>query len=174
MKRYRARWILIATVIVMMALSGTAMCGDSQPERDSLKGLSAVMLVIRPLSAGAEKDGLHQADIRSDVQSKLTEAGLKVLNSKDRKGSGGMPELVVNVHAFKDRDGLYAFTIEVELKQRVSLLKSGHQMQTGTWSIQALGTIGAGRLNTVRDYITSGVDKFVISWREVNTKTHQP
>ncbi len=47
--------------------------------RATLRGLSGVNVQVEPVNADAERDGLLRADLQTDVESALREAGVEVV-----------------------------------------------------------------------------------------------
>ena len=78
--RARIVWAVVFSVIVL-ALPASA--SDSDTERVSLTGLTAVSVVVEDLSAVAQKSGLVGATLQADVERRLRQAGISVTSDAD-------------------------------------------------------------------------------------------
>ena len=146
-------------------------------QRDTLRGLPGLDVVVEGLTTEAEKDGLRGSDIQTEVELQLRLAGIRVL-PKD-----AMPYVYVNVNTVKGSDGLYAYALRVEVKQSVRLglgptwsadrpaSEDGDQIAHAvTWAVGSVGRIGAAKLREVRDQVKDDVNKLINDWLTVNPK----
>jgi hypothetical protein len=144
------------------------------PERakETLRGLPGVTVVIEPLQATAEQDGLTQRELQAEVERQLQAAGIRVLTQDEWRGTPGSPYLYVNVSALKKNYGLYAYSIEVCLNQLVTLLRNQDiQEFAETWETREVGTVGKDRLGTVRHSVAAHVNVFIRDYFSVNPRT---
>lgn len=160
--------LLAVLSCVLLVLTAPASGADTPAARQSLRGITGMVVIVNPIHADAAKDGLTRERIQSDVEAKIRELGVAVLPAEQAESRGHEPRLVVNVNAFKDTDGLYAFSIEVGVQQWVLAEATGQRLYAETWSIAAVGTVGAVRVHLVRQYVEAGLDQFVVAWRSVN------
>jgi hypothetical protein len=143
-------------------------------EPDGLKGLTGVCLVVEPLNDDLEQAGLHKADIRTDVQRKLQQAGIRVLTLQEGMGTTGMPLLYIHVLTHKNaRVPLYAFAITVELKEDVALRRNPQiiVITATVWEVgQYAGLVGQDKIPELRDYVKDLVDEFCNAYLTANPK----
>jgi hypothetical protein len=140
--------------------------------KETLRGLAGVTVVIEPLHATAERDGLSQRQLQADVERQLQAAGIRVLTQDEWRSTPGSPYLYVNVSALKKSYGLYAYAIEVCLNQLVTLLRNQDiQEFAETWETREVGTVGKGRLATVRDSVAVHVNTFIRDYFSVNPRS---
>ena len=66
----------VAMFLLVAASAATA--GDDEFSRRSLKGLAGVYVMVEPLGAEAERDGLNKTSVQTDAELKLREAGITV------------------------------------------------------------------------------------------------
>jgi len=89
---------IVALLAILLAIK-VAHCTsatDSQftyitDQKDTLKGLHGVEVVVENPGPEVEKHGLTRQQIQTDVELKLRLAGIKVFSEKERLLSAGMP-----------------------------------------------------------------------------------
>jgi hypothetical protein len=165
---------LLCGLVAMVLSSNGATALADMPERakETLRGLPGVTVVIEPLQAAAEQDGLTQRELQAEVERQLQAAGIRVLTQDEWRNTPGSPYLYVNVSALKKNYGLYAYSIEVCLNQLVSLLRNRDiQEFAETWETREVGTVGKGRLSTVRDSVAAHVSIFIRDYFSVNPRS---
>jgi hypothetical protein len=139
------------------------------PERQAtLKGITAIRVLVEPLDPEAERDGLTTNQLQTDVELRLQKAGIKVTSSSAETGG---PYLYLNVNTYKHPSGLYAFNISLEFHQRVILERNRNvSVSAPTWSESFVDLVGAQRLHEVRDKVADQVDMFINAYLEQNPK----
>ncbi len=127
--------------------------------RESLRGISGVGVVIEDISADASADGLSQDAIRTSTELILRSKGIRILTNIERTRLGSAPYLYINVNTLKEELGLYAYAVNVDLKQVVGLLSIKNARAWGTtWSASVVGSVEEANL---RQLITDGVEPLV-------------
>src|SRR6266704_3096051 len=115
--------------------------GDNESTRNTLAGLTGMYVLVEHIPDEAERDGLDTTQIRTDVELKLRQAGITVLTQQEWLSTAAAPYLYVNVQVFKNSAHFYAYSANVELRQRVALVHNpSTSVLATTWS--ARGTIG--------------------------------
>jgi hypothetical protein len=105
--------------VLLLAYLASAALGDEY-ERETLKGLRTIKVLVEDISPEAERQGLSQSSIRTDVEIKLRQAGIVVQSKAD-----AWIYVNVNVLAPGQRDyGLYAYSIRLHLNQEVALIRN--------------------------------------------------
>ncbi|MEP7304442.1 MAG: hypothetical protein ABJA98_02880 [Acidobacteriota bacterium] len=161
--RARIVWAVVLSVIV---LAPPVSASDSDTERVSLTGLTAVSVVVEDLSSVAQKSGLVGATLQADVERRLRQAGIQVTSDADAY-------LYVHVTVADPGASLpLPYMVEVALMQEVTLprgLKTRTPLQTATWWVNSLGMSGPERLRAgVTDKVAEFADNFVRAFRSVN------
>ena len=157
----------VVILIVILASEGRAQTLEQQ--RETLRGLAGVAVVVEPLNAEAEQDGLTQGRLQATVEKQLRAAGIPVLSKETWSVTPGGPYLYVNVAALKKQYELYAYSIEVCLNQLVTLARDRNIRQFAeTWETREVGTVGSDKLPTVQDSIARHVETFIAAYRTVN------
>lgn len=164
----RIAFFLPASAVIGMALfllTVPSLAIDIPNERATLKGLKAVNLAVERIDPEAEKDGLTKSQLQTDVELRLSQAGIKVDHLSDEY-------LYVNVNTLKGERGVYSYSVHVELHQAVMLVRDPKIIYYGaaTWSLGRIGTVGSGHLREVREDVADFVDKFINAYLEQNPK----
>ena len=79
-------------VLLVFATVHPALATDESVDRQTLKGIKVVAVQVEALRPEVESDGLTQAQIKTDVEQRLREAGIQV-------NDGATATLLVNVNA---------------------------------------------------------------------------
>jgi hypothetical protein len=164
---------MIVPVVLLLGLSSD---GSAQPltaeEGETFKGLPGVSVFVEPLFESAERAGLTKAIIQRDVEQRLRERGVRVFTdlSDSQRQSPAAPDLHVAVTAVPRGNGLYAYSITVELSQIVSSVVTNQRFWASTWRSGVTGSVGALHLTSVRDSVKKHVDRFINDWLAVNGK----
>ena len=71
------RALSLMGVLLVAATAATAL--DTQGTRETLRGLEGVEVLVENLSPEVERDGIDKTTIKTDVELKLRQTGIKVL-----------------------------------------------------------------------------------------------
>ena len=146
---------------------------DTPRERATLAGLTGVGVVVEPMDPAAEKDGLAQSTLQTDVELKLRQEKIRVLTSGERLTAPGNPYLYLRVGTMKDDElGVYAYDIDLELTQVVRLTRNPAITSLATtWSAPGkIGTVGIRKLFQLRERVRDIVDQFLNAYLAANPK----
>lgn len=153
--RYVLQLIVVALVWGNMEVVQALDTGS----RASLRGISEVAVIVEEISPDASADGLSQDAIRTAAELILRSKGILVLTNIDRTRLGSAPYLYININTLKEELGVYAYAVNVDLKQVVGLLSmKGAQAWGATWSASVVGAVGE---TNVRQIIADGVEPLV-------------
>ena len=126
---------------------------------ESLRGISGIGVIVEEISSDASADGLSQDAIRTAAELILRSKGIRVLTNIDRTRLGSAPYLYININTLKEELGVYAYAVNVDLKQVVGLLSmKGAQAWGATWSASVVGAVGEANM---RQIIADGVEPLV-------------
>jgi hypothetical protein len=156
-----------------LALPGFA--ADSELSRATLVGIQGLSVVVEEVQPNvqkyAAKFGLSGAQIRRDVEQKLRESGIRIVEGNDWLAIPGRPALCVTVNTHETEKYWYAYDIKLELRQ-LAVLEANPQMKTlaGTWSISLTGLANIGSLNLIRQDVGVLAGRFVQAWKLANKK----
>jgi hypothetical protein len=140
--------------------------------RETLLGLNGVVVVIETLKPDAEADGLNVAELQTDVELKLTQGGIRVLPHPEWSETPGRPWLYVSVNTIKHL-GSYFFSVDVQLKQDVSLPRQPSIMtSSATWELGSIGFVNPELLPAkIRESVGTYVDNFISDYSRANSET---
>jgi hypothetical protein len=155
---------------VMLALLSPAAAADTAYERATLVGLTGVGVFVERMDPTAEKGGLAQSTLQTDVELKLRQAGIRVLGENEYPLAPGSPRLYLRVSTFRLELPLYAFDITLGLYQAVRLLRDPSiVIGAATWETNGrIGTVGENKLSTLRERARDEVDKFINAYLAAN------
>ena len=180
----KTRWCLelAACVVEAVLVWGVAMGGAAAAQDEqtmTLKGLPGVTVVVTPISADVERDGLVAAQMQADVERTLRSAGVPVLTLVDQRETPNAPRLRVTVLTYKGGDGVavpyfYAYTIAVRLFQRARLVSSATALTpfVATWEgSTAMGVWPPESIGGLLELVKDRVNQFTSAWRAVHPKS---
>ena len=150
---------------------GRSWAGDSDRDRETLRGLHGLEVLVADLKPDLERAGLTQQQLQTDVAGQLRQAGIPLLTSAERVHVPGKPFLAVTVHVVPRADGLLAaYAITVEVYQVASLEFEAFKATVATWSVGATGSIGLPLLDTLRHSVKDAVAHFIDAYLSVNPR----
>jgi hypothetical protein len=83
--------------------------------RETLHGLSGVVVVVETIKPDAEADGLKVTELQTDVELRLAHGGIRVLPHGEWRQTPGRPWLYVSVNTIKYLES-YFFSVDVQVK----------------------------------------------------------
>ena len=164
--RYVVMVILMTLTCLDLSLAQTR---DQQ--RESLRGLQGVEVVIEDIKSDAQMDGLSQEAIRAAVELILRSNRIEVLTRSESLKTPAAPYLYVRVSTSNHSSDLYAYAVTVEFMQKVSLVHRPQQMMSATtWEKGSVGTTGLSNMRQVINSVESRVKEFVNDFLAVNPR----
>jgi hypothetical protein len=142
------------------------------PERESLKGLVGIEVVVEPLNIELEHLGLETLKLQQDIRHRLQQAGVRVLSERERLATPTAAMLVVRVDALHDRIGRYFYCIDLLLTQRVRLKGRGSSdVSAVTWMrLGGIALIADDNVRHIQDRVFRKVDEFIKDYSAENPK----
>jgi len=114
---------VVMTILMILTGFELSLAGAAPPEqRESLRGLQGVEIVVEDIKSDTQGDGLSQEPIRAAVELILRSRGIRVLTRSERSEMPSKPYLSVHLGTDKHSSGQYSFNARVELRQAVSLV----------------------------------------------------
>ena len=162
---------LVVTCSLMLALTPSYAERPAEvSERESLRGLSGVEVLVEPFSLELEQGGLQAVTLQNDIRQRLQKAGVKVFTERERLAAQAGALLVVRLDAVHDRIGRYFYTIDLLVKQRVRL--GGHdapELSAATWMKSGgIGIVADDNVKHVEDQVRRKVDELIKDYQAVN------
>lgn len=166
-KQYSLIVALVITMSLSVAVATATRAGDA--EIPVLRGLKKVFVDVEDLDFRVERLGLTTNHLRTDAESKLKMAGIKVQSEKESMRTPGSPHLHIMVKVLGTSSGDYAAHIRVELREAVGLVRNpGMEVVTSTWTAGTFGVTPT--LSDVRQQEQALIDKFIAEYRAANPK----
>jgi hypothetical protein len=138
--------------------------------RETLRGLKGLLVIVETVKSDAEADGLRIDDIQAEVESRLEQAGVRVLSHDEWRSTIGRPWLYVSVNTIKYLFS-YFFSIDVQLKQDVTLPRQPSiSTSSATWEMGSIGFASIPEFPAkIQESVSSYVDNFINDYLAVNT-----
>ncbi len=140
--------------------------------KDTLKGLQGIQVVIAKLNPEIEKLGLTTQQLRTDVELKLRQNGIKVLSEQEWNSIVGTPALYVNVNFNISKNyPVASFNINLQLYQTVYLTRDLTKICNAmTWELSYVGIASLSNIQSIRESVKDQVDEFINNYLAVNPK----
>jgi hypothetical protein len=168
--------LLTASIVLGAAPQPAAERSHQEDERESLRGLHGVGLLVEPLDSDIEQLGLSTDTIEQDVRQRLEKGGVKVLTDRERLATPMAAVLIIRVDTLHDRIGRYFYSTDLLLTQRVKLATHGApEVAAVTWKkLGVVSAIADDNLKHLGDQVLRKVDQFVKDYRAVNPDKRKP
>ena len=165
------RFCLAVVYLLMCALTPSyAERPVEVSDRESLRGLSGVEVLVEPFSLELEQGGLQAVTLQNDIRQRLQKAGVKVFTERERLAAQAGALRVVRLDAVHDRIGRYFYSIDLLVKQRVR--PGGHdarELTAVTWMKSGgIGVVADDNIKHVEDQVRRKVDEFIKDYQAVN------
>jgi len=156
--------------LLIAALTST--CYAAVDERDSLRDLDGVKVVVEDVSKLAEARGVQRDQLQRGIEAKLRAAGIKVLNSGEFPV--GDPYLRVRVDATEEKAGMMAYHLSLEFAQVVFMRRDPTITfnRAATWKApDRIGLVPAPKLSeSIQNDLSGQLDQFIEAFRAVNPR----
>ena len=139
-------------------------------ERDNLKGLKGVFLVIDPLSADLEKRGVSRDELHRRLVVKLREAGIGIPSVKNASTTPGQSILQLKVASVKNTTGR-GFLIQPWMNEKVMFERDRNRIVHGiTWIQTTMAFDGELQSRGIYDSVDEVLNEFINDNLAVNPK----
>jgi hypothetical protein len=142
-------------------------------KRDTLRGLKEISVLVEYLPDDVEREGLNREHLQRDIEVRLRQAGLHVLTISEVANSPGAPYLYVAVYPITGPSvTVNTYAVALTLKQLVQLSRNpGTELFATTWEGPIhFGSLSDSRVLDIRGRIFESVGRFIVDYREVNSK----
>jgi hypothetical protein len=156
---------LLATAVVLVCTGSSV--AQMSLGKESLKGLSAVRVIVEDFSAQIVDAGLHNDQIQQDVELRLRKAGIKVV-SQDTSSAPFINVVIGGVKVPRTNGTAYAMTLT--LSQYVILERDPSiRVSAETWSASlAVGYVI--NATEIRNQLGDVVDSFINDYLSQNPR----
>ena len=176
MRRKTLKYAALMGVCWSFLAVATGYAEDSAVTRQTLKGITGVSIIVEDMQPNLlkyEKSTKNftvtKAQIRRDVEQRLKNTGIKVLTPEVWKDTPGCPVLYVNVNTHESEKYRFAYNIQLELRQVVSLVANPQiRTLTPTWGINITGVAHIGTLALISKDLGVLLDRFIQAHAAVN------
>ncbi len=164
------RYVLIVALIVLSYLGTPAARAGRVEDRESLRRLPGVEVIVETFLSEEEGAGFSRDAIRTGVELVLQSNGIKVLSASERLQTSSAPFLYVKVNPLKHNiAATYCLAIQVELHQKVSLMnRPEQQISARTWNRVQVAIIGEQIIDRVTDVVEPLITQFANDFLTVN------
>jgi hypothetical protein len=155
----------VAILFTLIGLATALSASDTALDRETLRGLKSIYVVVSVPS----NEALQGDRIQADVADRLRLAGIAVRDLNLETLS--LPCLFVSATLLKRPDGLVAYAISVSLNQAVTVIATNRSYMAPTWSANTLAVAsGSDTQRFVRSDVVDLADKFISAYRSVNRR----
>jgi hypothetical protein len=163
-------YVLIVILIVLSHLDISAARAGRVEDRESLRRLPGVEVIVEKFLSEEEVAGFSQDGIRKGVELVLQSNGVRLLSESERLQTASAPFLYVKVNPFKHSSAeTYCLAIEVELHQAVSLMNRPEQrISARTWNRVQVAIIGDQITERVTELVEPLIKQFANDFLTVN------
>jgi len=164
------RVLILVGLLLFWPATGVSFTAD---KRDTLRGLKEISVLVEYLPDDVEREGLNREHLQRDIEVRLRQAGLHVLTISEVANSPGAPYLYVAVYPITGPSvNSNAYAVALTLKQLVQLSRNPTtELFATTWEgPMQLSSQGDHRVLDIRTRILDAVGRFIIDYRDVNSK----
>ena len=163
-------WLLIGSIALAAPPPQPTEPPPEDAERESLRGLAGVEVLVDPLDSEIEQLGLSTAKLQQDIRQRLQKAGVKVLTERERLANPAAGVLIVRVDTLHDRIGRYFYSTDLLLEQRVKLeTHRTLEFSAVTWKkLGTVSTIADDNVKHLGEQVLRKVDQFIKDYLSVN------
>jgi hypothetical protein len=166
-KKKMGKKVLGAALALVMLLLLPGVSHALTGQQEALVGLEGVQVVVEGPGPEAERLGLSKNQIKTDVEQRLRKAGVRVLTNKEP--APRTPHLYVKISASINKMGIFAYSINVDLMEIVTLF-TGEKAFATVWEKGEAGSVGLNYINQIQPRIDSLIDKFINDYLAANPK----
>ncbi len=159
-------------LVPVPSVESTPVASDEVFTDKPLTGLNGVFVAVESIGGDAKKDGLDTDQVKIEVELRLRKAGITVFDKIASNGNESVATLDVVANTLKEENGLYAYSLNLDLLEIVHLIRSRKvRAITTTWSTTEFGTVGTDNMATsLRQSIENQADKFANDYLAQNPK----
>lgn len=163
--------IVAALVIICLGLPSSSWAAYDQKE--VLRGLKGVKVVVEPINPEVQRLGLDANQIKSNVEDKVRKVGIKIFKSFQPPA---MTALYINVHTLIPYQAktivVYSINVmvyeNVYLKRDIGTVGDLKEVRAADWILSLVGLLSANRVNDIYKKVELQVDKFISDYLAMN------
>jgi len=163
------------TAAVCSAVMSTTGASDRLTEKQlSLAGIKTLCVSVQGVTEEVKKAGLSAEQIKSDVEEKLKEIGIKAVSEEEAEKLAGKPSIYVNVSVHKrERVAAFMFNIDVGVLQEAKLVRDPKiEIMSITWIKGRTGECPSrGLVKAMEETVNYLMEEFCKDYRKANPVT---
>lgn len=163
--------LILGSVTIILAFTPSlAERATEITERESLKGVTGVEVLVDPLDVEIEDLGLKTEALQLEIKQRLQKAGVRVLTEGERLKNPTAGTLVIRVDTLHDRISRYFFSVDLYLMQRVRLeSRTAPEVSAATWmKLGAIGTVADDNVKHIEGQVLHKTDQFIKDYLAAN------
>jgi len=160
------------TILMFMGflLGAMVTVAHATGERDNLKGLKGVFLVIDPLSTDLEKRDVSRDELHRRLVVKLRDAGIGILSVKNASTTPGQPILQLKIASVKNTTG-HGLLIQLWMNEKVMFERDRNRIVHGiTWIQTTIAFDGELQSRRIYDSVDEVLNEFINDYLAANPK----
>lgn len=165
--------VFICFPLCLLLWASSVFALDDDSSRRTLCGLKGVYVIVEALQPSLPKfvqSPIADRDqLQKNVELRLKEAGIRILDRQEWLQTAGKPVLYINVNTHQFEKYLYAYDIRVEIRQTAFMeANPDTKAFVATWSSNITGAANIGSLNVLWSNARTLVDLFIRSYLSAN------
>ncbi|MFQ5453264.1 MAG: hypothetical protein ACE5D6_03655 [Candidatus Zixiibacteriota bacterium] len=162
------------SAILFIFLYSTSFATSTKWERNTLKGLKKLFVVVQTLRQGDVEIGIPEEKIKEEIEFELTSRGFEVLDSTKAKRIGNVLGVTVSIlrsDTLIDKSlDVYIYTVDLVIRQKIILRRNRFIHSSAiTWYAAETGICKLRNLDLeLSQSLKRMMDKFFIDYYKVN------
>jgi hypothetical protein len=156
--------------VVIFALLVTARASAQFPPEFPLKGVRLVYLGGLKLDDETVRAGVDTSSLRTSIELRLREAGLRIATTTDT-AIDGFVEVEVTTVRSPAAPNLLAFRYTISFEQAVTIQRNGRWLFATTWNDGGVAIVGSAKYDSgVREEVVRQLERFLNDWLKANPR----
>ncbi len=166
--------ITFAFYLVHPSACPAGMNDGYKEERESLRGLEGVRVIIESDNILVNHQGFTVQQIQADIELRLQVSGIKILTNQEYIKVPGSPYLNIDINIFfSNALQVYVYSLNIDLRQDVVLNRDKSLSFIGvpTWTSPGrVGIIESSDLKNLPQKINAMVEEFIYDYLRMNQR----
>ncbi len=166
-------FVTLAAALVIVCLGLPSFSWAAYDQKEVLRGLKGIKVIVEPLSPDVQRLGLDANQIKNNVENQIRKVGIKILKAYQPPA---MTALYINVHTFIPYQAktvvVYSINVmvyeNVYLKRGIGTVGDLKEVRAADWINASVGFVGVNHINDIYKKVELQVDKFVSDYLSVN------
>jgi|GEM_PF-3334828 hypothetical protein len=125
---------------------------DNSFQAGALRGVTRVTIKVEGIAAKFERYGLTEAKVTQQLNTRLTDYGLDIVDLNTASSDPGSSQLLIKLYANQDSFAFYSYSLSVKLNRKIPLSADGTAFVSQTvWSKGQSGVLNPSDLPRLYD-----------------------